>query len=128
MKNVLLYIWQLPQNLLGLLVIFFSKAKKTEWNGIVCYKTDYVFGVSLGKYIILDRWSTITDILHEYGHQKQSLILGWLYLPIIGITSAVFNNLWDRLAHKDWSTTDRYDWYYARFPEQWADKLGGVKR
>ena len=28
MKNILLYLWQLPQNLLGLVVIAFTRAKK----------------------------------------------------------------------------------------------------
>lgn len=127
MKNFLLYIWQLPQNLLGLLVIFFSKAEKSSIFENVYY-TDFYFGVSLGKYIILEKKSDLTDIGHEQGHQIQSQILGWLYLPIVGLTSAVFNNLWDRIFHKKWTTHDRLKWYYSRFPEKWADDLGGVKR
>jgi hypothetical protein len=47
---------------------------------------------------------------------------------VIGIPSAVFNNLWDRLVHKKWPSTDRLKWYYNRYPEKWADKLGGVTR
>lgn len=128
MKNVFLFLWQLPQNLLGLLVVHITKAKKTEWNGIVWYKTDWRIGVSLGNYIILYKFSDLDDIRHEYGHQIQSLFLGWLYLVIVGIPSAVFNNLWDRIFHKKWNVDDRYDWYYARFPENWADGLGGVNR
>lgn len=128
MKSFILYLWQLPQNLLGLLVVFFSKAKKTEWNGIVWYKTKHRFGVSLGKYMVIHFLASNDDILHEYGHQKQSLYLGWLYLPIIGIVSAIFNNLWDRFFHQGWTYAERELWYYQRFPEKWADKLGGVRR
>lgn len=128
MKKFLLYLWQLPQNLLGLLVIHLIKANKAEWNGITYYKTKYLMGVSLGQYIILYKFSPNDSILHEYGHTKQSLFLGWLYLPVVGIPSAIFNNLWDRLAHQDWTYTERELWYYQRFPEKWADKLGGVRR
>ena len=35
-------------------------------------------------------------IKHEYGHQKQSLYLGWFYLLIIGIPSFL-GNIWDRI-------------------------------
>lgn len=83
MKDIILYIWQLPQNIVGLFVVFFSRAKKN--NDI--YLTDYYFGVSLGKYIILDKYCSETDIKHEKGHQRQSLYLGWLYLLVIGLPS-----------------------------------------
>lgn len=127
MKNFLLYIWQLPQNILGLIVIFFSKAKRREMCAITYFETSINMGVSLGKYIILNEGFQIKDLMHEYGHQKQSLYLGWLYLLIIGLPSAVFNNLWDRVFHKKWGVYKRYKWYYSRFPENWADKLGGIK-
>ena len=50
------------------------------------------------------------------------------FIVLIGISSAVFNNLWDRLFHRNWSTVERNKWYYNRYPENWADKLGGVVR
>lgn len=115
MKNILLYLWQLPQNLIGLLVIFFSKAKK-DFAGV--YTTDCNFGVSLGNYIIINKHCSWSDILHESGHQKQSLYLGWFYLPLIGLPSAIGN-----LLHRKFKFN-----YYAQPWEKWADKLGGVKR
>lgn len=128
MKNVLLYLWQLPQNLLGLTVIFFSKAKKKNWQNVTYFATKHNFGVSLGNYIIIRESSEYKDLFHEYGHQKQSNYLGWLYLPIIGIWSGVFVNLYDRLFHRKWTLWKRYIWYYSQFPERWADKLGKVNR
>lgn len=124
MKNVLLYVWQLPQNLLGLLVILFTGAKRKS-----CYwiTLKYSFGVSLGKYIIFGGYPFEDSIKHEQGHQKQSLYLGWLYLLIVGLPSFI-GNIYDRVAHRKWSVIDRVTWYYNRFPENWADKLGGVKR
>ena len=134
MKNIILYIWQMPQNILGLLVILFTRAKAENYiskggKTICLYRAKkYHFGVSLGKYIIFGGYFDECDVLHEYGHQLQSLRLGWLYLPIIGFVSALFNNIWDRLVHKKWTIKSRNKWYYNRFPENWADKLGCVNR
>lgn len=143
--NILLYIWQLPQNLIG----FFLTRKPKHIIDFKCnddsitkvYFTDNVFGcgVSLGNYIVLDdtynyknvdRRTTdgMNTVNHEHGHQKQSKMLGWLYLIIVGITSAIFNNLWDRLFHKNWGYNERERWYYSRNVEKWADELGSVER
>lgn len=127
MKNFLLYIWQLPQNLLGLLVIFFSKGERQEIDEYIFYVTDYNFGVSLGNYIILNDCFFNEDLFHEYGHQKQSLFLGPLYLLLIGLPSAL-GNIYDRVAHKKWNWKDREKWYYSQPWEKWADKLGRVER
>ena len=119
------YLWQAPQNLLGLGVIFFSRAKPGE--GIKPYwATKANFGVSLGKYIISNSGDK-TTLLHEAGHQKQSLMLGPLYLLIVGLPS-ISGNIWDRLFHKSWSWEKREIWYYSLPWEKWADKLGGVER
>ncbi|MCQ2081576.1 MAG: hypothetical protein MJZ11_07950 [Lachnospiraceae bacterium] len=126
MKNLLLYIHQLPQNLIGLLVILFTGAKKNNCDGITYYKPKQFFGVSLGNYIIL-RVTSINDIHHEHGHQIQSRRLGWLYLLIIGLPSITFN-IWDIIAHRKWSINDRIKWYYSLPWEADADKLGGVHR
>ena len=125
--KVLSWLWQLPQNILGLLVIVIARAKKTEDGIWIC---GYLFdsAVSLGDYIIFQKYRT-TDkaIKHEKGHQKQSRMYGWLYLLIVGLPS-ITRNVWDRAMHKNWTTTRRVTWYYGGFPESQADKLGGVVR
>ena len=125
--KILLWLWQLPQNVLGLLVIAITRANKTEDGIWIC---GYLFdsAVSLGDYIIFQKYR-VTDIAikHEKGHQKQSLILGPLYLIIIGLPSAC-GNIIDRVFHKKWCYTARMYWYYKQPWEAWADKLGSVKR
>ena len=123
MKNILLYIWQLPQNVLGLLVILFTKAERystlinNEWHYMWNTKK-YKFGISLGNYVIIGGEPKLITERHEYGHQRQSKYLGWLYLILIGLPSAC-GNILHRFIKFD---------YYSQAWEKWADKLGGVER
>lgn len=57
-------------------------------------------------------------LVHEYGHTIQSLILGPLYLIVIGIPSA----LWGFLGGK--KRRDEQVPYGAFFTEKWANQLG----
>ena len=117
MKEFLLYLWQLPQNILGLLVVYFTRAIKLKTVYLV--PNPYFGGVSLGKYIIVsDGQDTSNIILHEKGHQKQSLYFGPLYLLFIGLPS-IIGNLIYRIKPFN---------YYKQPWEKWADKLGGVNR
>lgn len=82
-KNVLLYVWQLPQNLIGFIWTRFAKTNKTV-QGIKAWFTPcFGAGVSLGSYIIfdnlyqgIDETTYTTSLLHEHGHQIQSKRLG----------------------------------------------------
>ena len=137
MLKLIKWIWQLPQNFIGFLLTR-KYALKTErcingkWVGVY-YKPFFRSGVSLGDYIILDYYQycgkvcTRQVVAHEYGHSRQSLILGWFYLLLVGLPS-IIGNIWDRLFHKNWTSEQRKKWYYSRYPENWADKLGGVVR
>lgn len=117
MIQLIKYLWQLPQNLLGLLVVLCAKAKLR--GSLYIAKALFNSGVSLGKYIIFQKdCYTAQTIQHEKGHQKQSLYLGWLYLPLIGLPSLLGN-----LVHR----VIKFN-YYNQPWEKWADKLGGVIR
>ena len=134
MKKILLWIWQLPQNLIGLILtgIIYKKIEY-DINGetiVVYYKNSFFgSGVSLGNYIFLDKLylklinqdSLKNVISHEHGHQIQSKYLGLFYLIIIGIPS-FFGNIVFRLFNINRNA------YYKQPWEAWADKLGGVLR
>ena len=129
-KEILLWVWQVLQNILGLILLLFYKHEKLylSINGRRFYSTQEMpSGISLGNYIILGKMDSGIDMKHEYGHSIQSRYLGPLYLLIIGLPSAC-GNLWDRWFHKKWYWEDREKWYYNLPWEKWADKLGGVKR
>lgn len=127
MKKALLYIHQLPQNLLGLLLTCFWKAEMTvNYRGTkVRINESFPSGISLGNYIIVKHFPisrhTWNSVKHEYGHSIQSKRYGWFYLPIIGLPS-LLGNIYDRLFHKS------AQWYYNLPWEKGADNLGGVVR
>jgi hypothetical protein len=128
--KILKYIWLLPQNLLALLLIGILKGEKQDqYKDCDLYSvvSQKFSGISLGKYILLNEYYylnkvvLITTTKHEYGHYIQGLIFGWLYLIVIGIPS-LSRNLLARVNNKM-----RVN-YYKGYPENWADKLGGVER
>ena len=130
MKEFLLYIWQLPQNLLGFLLLLFYRDDKLyhKHNGRrFYYTTEMPSGISLGNYIIMHKEEYDEGFWHEYGHSVDSRKFGPLYLFTIGVSSLCIN-IWDRLFHKKWKISDSLEWYYSRWPERRADKNGGVDR
>jgi hypothetical protein len=142
----LLYLWQLPQNLLGLALFSwpgYKPLREIRYRGrrvLICDNfpggESEGSGISLGNYILVDFNRTCWDsglpffmglkksVKHEFGHSRQSLFLGWLYLPVVGIPSAIHAAIHNYRARKGLPTGD----YHAFWCERWADRLGGVTR
>ena len=118
------WIWEFPQCLLAKILIFFYKAERiTPYKKIECYRSKRMCGaISLGLYIITDPWYDENRIKHEYGHTRQSALLGPLYLIIIGLPCVCWIGL--RSISK-WAKSKSYYWFYT---ERWADTIGGVLR
>ena len=102
--------WGLPQTLLGAAVfIVHKKDRHFDYNGATATEWKRSDGVSLGKFIFVPEGSRKGDaaqhsnehsiksddflLIHEYGHTIQSLVLGPLYLPVIGIPSFIWSNV-----------------------------------
>lgn len=119
--RLILWLWQLPQNLLGLVLRLRWKGEKCTYKGVT-YIVGGGFhgGLSLGGTVFIQyhRIMAPTAWDHEYGHTRQSLYLGPLYLLVIGIPSG----LWALTCRK------KGDDYFNFWTEYWADKLGNVKR
>jgi hypothetical protein len=123
MLNFILYLWQLPQNLVGLLLRTIYKGNDSIYeSAIVRRSTSMRGGISLGKYIIVSQWARKGTIMHEYGHCRQSKRLGWLYLFVVGIPSIVWATLYGSVIKAT------INGYYKFFTEKWADRLGNVER
>jgi hypothetical protein len=123
MMETLKIIWQLPQNLIGKIVLKVTKAQYVS-----SYKDANIFvwhrvgGISLGKYIFVPQTVNEDYIKHEYGHTIQSKYLGWFYLLVIGLPSLIWAGCCG--AYRKKNNVSYYDFY----TEKWADKLGGVER
>jgi len=144
MLNVILFPWEILQNLIGLFYMLFTigKTTKREWyrgRFITWIKDDSFSGISLGMFITINENRSKDKYIrdHEYGHTVQSKILGPLYLFIVGIPSVIRNiyNSSVNVSKFTKETGNPYyglqkarDWYYSSYPENWADSLGGVDR
>ena len=125
MKNLLMYLWQLPQNILGLIFMVFLRDKKLilKQDNVSFYTAKNMRGgISLGKYVFLSHSSMIQipAYNHEYGHCLQSRKLGWLYLFSVGLASLMVANMSESCSASACT-------YYRYWTEKWANKLGGIE-
>lgn len=124
-KDSIKWLWQFPQNMLALCIEgILCQAAYRE--GKVCGNTIIVNNVlpsamSLGDYLFVNFMSSQKSIQHEYGHSKQSNILGPLYLIVIVIPS-LLHNIVHYLCSKIGIKWD----YYSFYTEYWANKLVGI--
>lgn len=119
-----LWIWQLPQNLLGLLLVAILRPEDAyDFHGSnVYYSHRMRGGISLGRYIIIRSYQLADGgktEYHELGHSLQSRMLGWFYLFVVGIPSILWAAWWNEGRNRS---------YYSFYTERWADALGGVDR
>lgn len=99
---------------------------KETFRDIPIYAGSFPGGISLGLYILMGEynWKKNVDSIkeHEWGHTRQSIRLGWLYLPTVGLCSICWIGL-RRISEKL-----RRKSYYSVWPENQADKFGGVPK
>lgn len=122
--------WGLPQTLVGF-VIFLLNIRRHHfiYKGAVATQWKLGGSVSLGLFLFLGMSHEEPTseyekdlIRHEYGHTIQSLILGPLFLPIIGLPSVVWAGMFQKYRKK------RKVSYYRFYTERWANKAGKVQR
>lgn len=114
--KIILFIWELLQNIAGFLYLKLSKYKFTAryfLNGNTQIKYYYAKkfpgGLTLGEFIFTNGPQ---HVKHESGHVIQSRILGPLYLPVIGLNS---------ILHAAFHHCKNYVHFWT---EKWAEKLG----
>jgi hypothetical protein len=119
---VLSIIWQLPQNIVALIMLpFLGKLELISFRKFCwCFKGKNMRGgISLGNFAFVSPTSAKYPVyvVHEQlGHTVQSKILGPLYLLVIGIPSII--HAW---LHEDCPC------YYHFYTEKWANKCAGIK-
>lgn len=121
--------WGIVQTLAGLIMFLTSIGEKHSfYKGSVAIFWKRPYGISLGMFIFIppkarfynaEKYHFDDDeirgrlLVHEYGHTYQSLLLGPLYFPVVGIPSAV----WGMVKKPDRS-------YFSFYAEKWANHLG----
>lgn len=119
------FIWELPQNILGLIIKLFtfkygSREVETYKQGSrIIQNWRLTSGISLGWFQFTNKTASKDMASHEVGHSIQSLYLGIFYLLIIGLPSIIWAGLiYPCVRHK-------YS-YYDFYPEKWANKISGA--
>lgn len=127
---LLQWTWGIIQNIAGLFLFllnirrehrFFHGAVVTIWN-------NPGYSTGLGMFIFMseklpgdaEQGEFARTCVHEYGHTVQSIILGPLFLLVIGLPSM----LWAVIpVFKRYRREKRVS-YYSFYPECWANYLG----
>ena len=132
MKKLLYILWQytwgILQNLVGGSIYLFYRLKGCEhfrYQGALAIIWPISSGsMSMGRFLFFYpgyRMSNHSLLAHEYGHTIQSLILGPLYLLVIGLPSI----LWAGLPVFEKRRQKKHIDYDDFTPEKWATALGG---
>jgi hypothetical protein len=130
LKYILFYTvqftWGLLQNILGFcLFIKYRNCRHEFYHGAaLTYHEENWGGISLGIFTFVNgkrnaEWVRSTKV-HEFGHTVQSLILGPLYLFVIGIPSIIWCNGKKYIKMRKEQNVSYFDFY----PEKWANTLG----
>lgn len=113
--------WGIIQTSLGFVLFLINiKNKHYIYKGAIVTQIEGRYSVSLGLFIFISnkQKSNSKILIHEYGHTIQSLILGPLYLIIIGIPSF----LWATLPYFE-KRRNRSS-YYSFYTERNANYFG----
>ncbi len=142
MKVFLYRLWQCTwgflQTLLGFFVFLTNiKCRHYSYHGAIITEWNDKSSVSLGMFVFVttepffaeklsDKYtkSELSErlLVHEYGHTIQSLILGPIYLIVIGIPST----LWGFLPILNKKRHEEQLSYFSFFTESWANRLGEI--
>lgn len=125
LKQTLLFLWCLPQNIAGLIVLAITKcqgAKSERYNNTLVTYWKSGCGLSLGRFIFISPKDDYSALRHEYGHYLDGNCLGPLFLLVIGIPSFCWAAFFDKYRRK-YNIS-----YYNFYTERRADRLGEVIR
>ncbi len=128
--------WGILQTALGFIVFLLHiNDEHFSFNGAVVTRWKSKSSVSLGMFLFVTDepyfYEKLKDeytkeelssrlLVHEYGHTIQSLILGPLYLIVMGIPST----LWGFLPSCNKKRSQQKVSYFSFFTESWANLLG----
>lgn len=120
--------WGILQTLVGLLVFLINiTSSHNLYHGAVRTQWSAKSGLSLGLFIFVatDCSGEISEKMsvHEYGHTLQSLLLGPLYLLVIGLPSFICFLFYPIFKKK--KEISYYDFFTEKWAEAWGKKSVG---
>lgn len=139
--KILLYwliqcVWGLPQTLLGLaLLLLHRRDEHFLFHGALVTRWQGRSSMSVGPFVFVTKDPFFCEkfsgtysreelsgrlLVHEYGHTIQSLLLGPMYLIVIGIPST----LWGWLPQLAQKRKAQQISYFSFFTENWANRCG----
>ncbi|MBP3866239.1 MAG: hypothetical protein J6D25_00310 [Eggerthellaceae bacterium] len=123
-------VWGLPQTLAGLFVLLIHRNRPHfRYRGAVVTTWKSRKALSLGPFVFMNGSDDVATALesvdrpllvHEYGHTIQSLFLGPLYLPAVGLPSAI----WFNVPALSRMRSEKGVSYYGFYTERSANWLG----
>ena len=120
--------WGVAQTFIGALLLL--------WCVVVCKEKPFIYrdsiacvlpnrsgSLSLGLFFFLHPKAEQNEQTkaHEWGHTRQSLILGPLYLFVIALPSMIWCNCFRKYREKNNVS------YYVFYTERWANRCAGLK-
>ena len=130
MKTLLFRIWQwtwgFPQTLVGFIIYLAHRNEPHRtYHGCIVTRWKQSASLGVGMFLFLSERSYNGDPqvqVHEFGHAVQSVILGPLFLPVMGIPSF----LWCNLKCCEKLRREKGVSYYSLYTESTANYLGSL--
>lgn len=120
---LLQWTWGLPQNLVGLALWLCCKGHPLpKFHGAAVTQWRSSGSAGIGMFLFLQEDADRELLIHEYGHSLQSIILGPLFLPVVGLPSL----LWAELPVARRFRQRHKKSYYWLYCESWANRLGSL--
>lgn len=127
MYYILQWTWGIIQNVVGLCVFRANiRRRHFRYNGaVVTVRRSRYGSMGLGMFIFISESAMNGErreftLTHEYGHTVQSIILGPLFLLIIGLPSLLWAGLPVFRKYRERRSLS----YYWLYTERWANFLG----
>ena len=124
MKTFLFRLWQwtwgFPQTFVGAIIRVLNRKNPSRvYHGCIVTRWSNSGSLGMGMFLFLGTEDPQVRV-HEFGHSVQSMILGPLFLPVMGIPSFLWCNIpYFRRMRKEKSIS-----YYRFYPESTANRLG----
>lgn len=127
MYYILQWTWGIIQNVVGFCVFLANvRRRHFRYNGaVVTVRRSRYGSMGLGMFIFISESAMNGErreftLMHEYGHTVQSIILGPLFLPVIGLPSLLWAGLPVFRKYRERRSIS----YYRLYTERWANFLG----